>query len=400
MAITVSTFGQQNPEAAPSGAHDDLLWKKLSDRVAEIVERFDGVMGVTIVDLTDNRTILKNADRVFPTASSIKIAILLELYHQDQDARTGVAGKAKLDDVYTFDPKDLVEDSQILAGLTPGVTRVTNRDLAQFMVAVSDNAAANILIVRVGRENVNAMLRGLGLAKTMLRRKMMDVAAARRGEENISTPPEIVRLLEAIYKGKALDKELTAAFIKQLSTLKESYIPRELPAVFRWPTSPQLGRCADGLRHCFCEEPAICDECDDGLRPRRARGRTRDQRDCARCVLLLRDARQNIRLRTDNGREQEVAVYAQDYAVPRRAEVRPLSSDWSIEAVQGRNTVIFLENRGFGRYRAASSSICFRIFFGLNFNEPFDPVVSPRRPSANDLISLPLTLLRLITRSS
>ena len=230
VAITVSAFGQQNPEAAASGAHDDLPWKKLSDRVAEIVERFDGVMGVTIVDLTDNRTILKNADRVFPTASSIKIAILLELYHQDQDARTGVAGKAKLDDVYTFDPKDLVEDSQIMAGLTPGVTRATNRDLAQFMVAVSDNAAANILIDRVGRENVNAMLRGLALAKTMLRRKMLDVAAARRGEENISTPQEIVRLLEAIYKGKALNKELTAAFIKQLSTLKESYIPRELPA--------------------------------------------------------------------------------------------------------------------------------------------------------------------------
>jgi beta-lactamase class A len=230
VAITVSTFGQPKPEAAPSGAHDDLLWKKLSDRVAEIVERFDGIIGVTIVDLTGDRTILKNADRVFPTASSIKIAILLELYHQDQDARTGVAGKAKLDDVYTFDPKDLVEDSQIMAGLTPGVTRVTNRDLAQFMVAVSDNAAANILIDRVGRENVNAMLRGLGLAKTMLRRKMMDVAAARRGEENVSTPQEIVRLLEAVYKGKALNKELTAAFIKQLSTLKESYIPRELPA--------------------------------------------------------------------------------------------------------------------------------------------------------------------------
>jgi beta-lactamase class A len=187
-------------------------------------------MGVAIVDLTDDRTILKNADRVFPTASSIKIAILLELYHQDQEARTGVAGKAKLDDVYTFDPKDLVEDSQIMAGLTPGVTRVTNRDLAQFMVAVSDNAAANILIDRVGRENINAMLRGLGLAKTMLRRKMMDVAAARRGEENVSTPQEIARLLEAIYKGKALNTELTAAFIKQLSTLKESYIPRELPA--------------------------------------------------------------------------------------------------------------------------------------------------------------------------
>jgi len=238
VVITVSSFGQQKPEVASSGVRDDLLWKKLNDRVAEIVERFDGVMGVAIADLTDDQAILKNADRVFPTASSIKIAILLELYHQDQEARTGVAGKAKLDDVYTFDPKDLVEDSQIMAGLTPGVTRVTNRDLAQFMIAVSDNAAANILIDRVGRENVNAMLRSLGLAKTTLRRKMMDVAAARRGEENISTPQEIVRLLEAIYRGKALNKELTAAFIQQLSTLKESYIPRELPAGIQIANKP------------------------------------------------------------------------------------------------------------------------------------------------------------------
>src|SRR5260370_11063173 len=213
VVITASSFGRQEPEVASSGVRDDLLWKKLSGRVAEIVERFDGVMGVAIADLAGGQAILKNADRVFPTASSIKLAILWELYHQNQEVRTGVAGKAKLDDVYTFDPKDLVEDSQIMAGLSPGVTPVTNRDLAQFMIAVSDNAAANILIDRVGRENVNLMLRSLGLAKTTLRRKMMDVAAAQRGEENISTPQEIVRLLEAIYRGKALNKAFTAAVV-------------------------------------------------------------------------------------------------------------------------------------------------------------------------------------------
>jgi beta-lactamase class A len=218
--------------ASTSGAGDsseDLLWKKLDARVAEIAERFEGVIGVAIVDLTDGRMISRNADRVFPTASSIKIAILLELYHQDQEARAGMQGKAKLDDIYTFDPKELVEFSQIMAGLTPGMTRVTNRDLAQFMVAVSDNTAANILIERVGKDNVNTMLRGLGLTKTMLRRKMMDFAAARRGEDNISTPQEMVRLLEAIYKGKILNKELNEQFVKQLSTLKESYIPHDLP---------------------------------------------------------------------------------------------------------------------------------------------------------------------------
>src|SRR5215471_6745607 len=130
---------------------------------------------------------------------------------------------------YTIDPKDLVEDSRIMAGLTAGVTHLTNRDLARFMVAVSDNAAANVLTDRVGKDNINAMLRGLGLSKTMLRRKMIDIAAAQRGDENLATPEEMVRLLEAIYKDKVLTKESTVTLMKQLSTLKQSYIPRFLP---------------------------------------------------------------------------------------------------------------------------------------------------------------------------
>ena len=203
---------------------EDLLWKKLDARIGEMVEKFDGVMGVAVVDLTDGRAILKNADRVFPTASSIKIAILLELYRQEQ------SGKAKLNDLYTFDPKDLVEDSQIMAGLTAGVTKVTNRDLAQFMAAVSDNAAANVLIDRVGMQNVNATVQSLGLKNTMLRRKMMDVEAAKRGDENVSTPEEMARLLQSIFKGKALNRELTDALIQQLKTLKgDAYLSTELP---------------------------------------------------------------------------------------------------------------------------------------------------------------------------
>jgi beta-lactamase class A len=238
VALTASALGQKKREA-PRDNGSDLLWKKLETHVDEIASGLDGVMGVAILDLTDGRILLRNADRVFPAASSIKLAILLELYRQDLEARSGAKGKAKLNDVYTFDPKDLVEDSQIMVGLTPGVTRVTNHDLAQFMVAVSDNAAANILIDRVGKENVNAMLRGLGLSKTMVRRKMMDIAAARRGDENVATPQEMVRLLEAIYKEKALDKQATADFIKQLSTRKkDSHLTDFLPETVQVANKP------------------------------------------------------------------------------------------------------------------------------------------------------------------
>jgi len=227
--VATNAFGQEKPQSTPVGIGSDLFWKNLETRVRAIADKFDGVIGIAILDLTDDRILSLNADRVFPTASSIKIAVLLELYRQDEETHSGAKGKARLDDMYTFNPKDLVEDSRIMAGLTAGVTHVSNRDLGQFMVAVSDNAAANILIDRVGKDNVNAMLRGLGLSKTMLRRKMIDIAAARRGDENVATPEEMVRLLEAIYKKKVLSNETTAAFIKQLSTLKQSYIPRLLP---------------------------------------------------------------------------------------------------------------------------------------------------------------------------
>jgi hypothetical protein len=55
-----------------AAATDDFLWKKLDARVNETVEKFEGEMGVAIVDLTDGRVILKNPDHVFPTACIIR----------------------------------------------------------------------------------------------------------------------------------------------------------------------------------------------------------------------------------------------------------------------------------------------------------------------------------------
>src|SRR5438445_10575349 len=99
LALAASAFGQQKPEVVPRDTGSDLLWKKLETRVEEIAARLDGVMGVAILDLTDGRILLRNADRVFPTASSIKIAILLALYRQYQESLAGAKGQAKLDDI-------------------------------------------------------------------------------------------------------------------------------------------------------------------------------------------------------------------------------------------------------------------------------------------------------------
>jgi len=205
------------------------LWTKLEFTINDIDRNLDGVLGVSIEDLSTGQRFLLRGDSIFPQASSIKIAVLAELYHQAQLSAQGTSGRAKLSDLYTMRAADLVAESDIMGGLTPGVTQITNRDLATMMVAVSDNSATNVLIDRLGMENVNALLDSLGLHNTRLRRKMMDVKAATEGRENISTPQDMLTLLEKIYQGKVLDKEMTADFFKMLSTHKDSFIPRDLP---------------------------------------------------------------------------------------------------------------------------------------------------------------------------
>ena len=182
-----TSFAQNNPAPPPSLAEKQkVLWQKLESSIHDVDQHLDGVMGVAIEDLNTGDHFFLHEDEVFAQASSIKITVLANLYLQAQQ------GKLKLTDLYTVQSSDLVPDSDIMGGLTPGVTRITLRDLATMMVAVSDNSATNVLIDRVGMENVNAMLDSLGLTHTRLRRKMMDLQAAKQGRENISTPREMM----------------------------------------------------------------------------------------------------------------------------------------------------------------------------------------------------------------
>jgi beta-lactamase class A len=219
------------PSRAPA-EKQRVLWQKLESSIHDIDQHLDGVMGVSIEDLSSGDQFFLHENEVFAQASSIKITVLANLFLQAQQ------GKLKLTDLYTVQSSDLVPDSDIMGGLTPDVTRITLRDLATMMVAVSDNSATNVLIDRVGMDNVNAMLDSLGLAHTRLRRKMMDLEAAKQGRENISTPREMMTLLEAIYRGKLLNKNSASDFFKVLSTNKDSWIPRDLPAGVKIANKP------------------------------------------------------------------------------------------------------------------------------------------------------------------
>src|SRR2546430_2596020 len=225
-------FAQQSPQEKAPQDKEQVLWQKLEATINGVDRNLEGVLGVAILDLTTGQKYFLHADEVLPTASSIKIAILAELYRQAQQ------GKIKLGDLYTLQSSDLAGGSGIAGALTPGVTRLTIRDVAALMISVSDNSATNIIIDRIGIENVNALLDSLSLTQTRLRRKMMDVKAAGEGRENIATPREMVTLLESLYRGRVLNKPMTEDFFTLLSVHKESYIPRELPEDLRIANKP------------------------------------------------------------------------------------------------------------------------------------------------------------------
>ena len=167
-----------------------------------------------MLDLTSGDRIAHLERETFPTASTIKLAIVYELFKQVAE------GRIRLDETLVLDRARAVGGTGVLFQL--GTPTLSIRDYATLMVIVSDNTATNVLIDRLGMQNIGARTASLGLGATKLRRHMMDTAAARRGDENVSTPDEIVRLLQAIEK----DEPDAVALLKKP---KESRLRRGLP---------------------------------------------------------------------------------------------------------------------------------------------------------------------------
>jgi len=89
-AFATQTVSAQQPPTQK----ELILWQKLEATIQDEDRKLDGVLGVAILDFSTGRTFFLNADEVLPTASSIKIAILAELYHQAQQGKLKLTGVA------------------------------------------------------------------------------------------------------------------------------------------------------------------------------------------------------------------------------------------------------------------------------------------------------------------
>jgi len=221
-----------------------ILESNLRHQLQTLIENTDGVVGLAVKDLNTGHTFFLNEKEIFPQASSIKITILLEVLKQAEE------GRLKLDEFVELKPEVKVGGGPILYYLGNPNLKLSVKDLCILMVVLSDNTATNILIDKVGMKSVNDRLSSLGLPQTKLKRKMMDLSAASEGRENISTPMEMMILLEKIWKENILSEPYKKEFLAILAIPKDSPLQQVVPegvVVADKPGELEAVRCDSGV---------------------------------------------------------------------------------------------------------------------------------------------------------
>jgi beta-lactamase class A len=212
LAGVVAAAQPSSPPASPPAriSKADELGGHFARRLDRIAGDVDGSVSYLVVDLTTGARTARRADEPFPTASAIKIGILYELFVQADE------GRVALDDPKPMPEASRVGGSGILQRLKSPVLSL--RDHAMLMILLSDNSSTNVLIDTLGLAPINARVRQLGATTYQLRRRMMDGAAAVRGDENVASASDLVVVMDALRTGKGLKPESREA---ALAILKE-----------------------------------------------------------------------------------------------------------------------------------------------------------------------------------
>ena len=198
----------------------------LFDAVAEIDRRFSGELGVAAYHLRTGASVEYNPSRQFPTASTIKLPILLEGFRQLE------RGEHRRDERFTLEDADKQAGTGILrefdAGLQP-----TFMDLMRLMMVVSDNTATNLLIRALGLDRINALLRGLGLTSTALLREItFELADGQLPPIGLATAADFVLLLRRLASGEVLSPAATAEALAIMRRQQyRDFLPRYLPVL-------------------------------------------------------------------------------------------------------------------------------------------------------------------------
>ena len=208
--------------------------QKTMPALDQALKGFDGFVGVFAKTLDSGEEIAIHADDRFPTASTIKTAVMLEAWHQTAE------GKLAMDDTLRLREADKVGGSGVLNGLSAGLP-LRIADLIHLMIVLSDNTATNLLVNRLGTKNINDRLLSYDLEHTKVFRPTFrdgrpDVHPELEREFGfgMSTPREMAGLMALIAEGRAVNAKASTSMLATLQRQQDrTMIPRRLPTGVR-----------------------------------------------------------------------------------------------------------------------------------------------------------------------
>jgi len=223
-------------------------WLELKQTIGGEIAKFKGDVGVVIKDLTMNWEISFNEDKLFPSASLVKIPIMASCFSAIRER------KLKFENIVKLKLTDKVSGSGILKNMHTG-KELSIEELLELMITDSDNTATNVLIDQLGLDYLNMTFKSLGLKDTNLARKMMDFKSRSQGIENYTTAKDIALILEKIYRKDLINRDVSLECVRLLKQQKINgrislYLPSEVTVAHK-----------TGLERFVCHDAGIVYTC-------------------------------------------------------------------------------------------------------------------------------------------
>lgn len=240
---------------------------ELDQQVRSLVSNFKGKVNLFAKNLETGETYALNPDERVRTASTIKVAVMIEAFARVNE------GKVKWTDEVVVTKEKKVSGSGILNELSDGL-RLTFRDAVNLMMILSDNTATNLVLDVLTTDAVNARMESLGFKNIKINRKVGsggDSAAGKDPENKkyglgFATPREMVGVMEKLERGEivsaAVSKEMINPMKSEQGRLAIGRAQWDLPLASKYGALDRL-RSSTGIVYSKRGKIAISISCDD-----------------------------------------------------------------------------------------------------------------------------------------
>ncbi|HEX6058490.1 MAG TPA: serine hydrolase [Gemmatimonadaceae bacterium] len=215
LLLPACAAGQAPAAGAAVPAHPRADTVSLRRTLDSLADAHHGVVGYTVHNIDTGERLERRGDEPFPTASLIKVPILVTTFALVD------SGRLSLDDRIHVLKADKVPGSGVLQFFHDGID-ITVGDAAWFMITVSDNTATNLLLDKVGIRTVWATMERLGLprskvhSKSFLRSTSVAMDSSVKYGLGVTTPNEMARLFELLARGEAVSPAADSAMLEIL----------------------------------------------------------------------------------------------------------------------------------------------------------------------------------------